>query len=115
MTGQDALRALRRAGAKPACVWVADEDGAIAKQAARDWYKEPNPFAGKLFAHIQLTATDIPETLDFRALIGLQVHLVCERGDARAKRVFDALAAAKPAFLIAVQGGKVWTHGGKNG
>lgn len=115
MTGHDALLKLRRAGMKPACVWVLDEDGPEAAQAARDWIKEPNAFAEKLFAHIQLTAADIPEALDFRPLVGLRVHMVCERGEARARRVFKALTAANPAFLIAEQGGEVWTHGEQNG
>jgi hypothetical protein len=115
MTGHDALLKLRRAGRKPACVWVLDDDHPASAQIARDWHLEPNPYAGKVFAHIRLVDTDIPESLDFRPLIGLQVHMTCSRGPDRAKRVFDSLAAAEPVFLIAVQGGEVWTHGGING
>lgn len=115
MTGHDALLKLRRAGMKPACVWVFDDDSQVSIVAARDWHKEPNAFAEKLYAHIHLTALDIPETLDFRPLVGLRVHMNCDRGEVRARRVFDSLAAAKPAFLIAAQGGEVWTHGGIDG
>lgn len=115
MTGHDALLKLRRSGLKPACVWVLDDDEPASAQIARDWHTEPNAFAQKLFAHIRLVAADVPEALDLRCVVGLQVHLTCDRGPARAKRVFNAIAAADPAFLIAVHGGEVWTHGGING
>lgn len=115
MTGQDALLKMRRGGMVPDCVWVCDDDTAASVRSARDWHTQPNPFTGKLAAHIRLTATDIPETLDFRLLVGLRVHLTCHRSASRARRVFDAMAAAKPAFLIAAHDGEIWTHGGVNG
>lgn len=115
MTGHDALLKLRRAGLKPACVWVLDDDEPTSLRMARDWHTEPNTVAQKFFAHIQLAQTDIPESLDFRPLVGLQVHLRCARGKARARRVFNSLAAAEPAFLIAAEGGEIWTHGGIDG
>lgn len=115
MTGHDALLKMRRGGVVPDCVWVYDDDTAASVLSARDWHTQPNPFTGSLAAHIRLTALDIPETLDFRPLVGLRVQMVCSRDAARARRVFDSLAAANPAFLIAEVGGEVLTHGGTNG
>lgn len=115
MTGDKALWQMRRAGVKPACAWVHDDDDRESALRAREWHLEPNPFTQKLFAHIQLSATDNPGTLDFRCLIGMRVHMVCERGSDRARRVFKALADAEPAFLIALHKGEIWTHGGLNG
>lgn len=115
MTGHQALLSLRRAGMKPACVWVLDDDAPTSIKAAQTWHAEPNPFAHKLFAQIHLSDTDTPESLDLRCLMGLRIHMTCARGTARAKRLFAALIAAKPAFLIAEHDGEVWTHGGLNG
>jgi len=115
MTGHEHLLALRRSGMVPACVWVSDDDTTASIRSARDWHTQPNSVLGKLVAHIRLAADDIPETLDFRPLVGLRVHLVCDRDQARSRRVFRALADAKPSFLIAAHGGEVWTHGGPNG
>lgn len=115
MTGQQHLIALRRAGKKPACVWVHDDDWPMSKQGAREWHTQPNPFAGKVFAELQVSDTDIPETLDLRCLVGLQVHLMSDRGEERARRMFNAIASAEPALLVAVIGGEVLFHGGSNG
>lgn len=115
MTGHEPLLKMRRSGKRPACVWVTDDDSRHSIQAAADWHQMPNPFTEKLFAHIHVRESDIPESLDFRCLVGLTVHMECERGEERARRLFDSIVEAGPAFVIAVQGEQVWTHGVKNG
>jgi len=115
MTGHEPLLKMRRAGKKPACVWVTDEDSSYAIKAAADWHLMPNPFTEKLFAHIHIKESDVPEALDFRCLVGLTVHMECERGSDRAQRLFKAIVDASPAFVISVQDKQVWTHGEKNG
>jgi hypothetical protein len=92
MTGHQQLLAMRRKGFKPAGVCVVDGVSIF----ARDWHEEPNSYDGQFHAEVQIDEHDIPEALDLRFLIGLSVVLVGERGDARARRVFDAICAAKP-------------------
>lgn len=115
MTGHEQLIAMRRAGKRPACVWVWDDADPVSARAAREWQDNPNPFAGKLYAEIHLSETDVPEALDFRALVGMRVHLFNNRGADRARRVFKAISKAEPGFLISVVGDEVLIHGGANG
>lgn len=115
MTGQQPLIALRRAGKKPACVWVHDDDWPMSLRGAREWHTQPNPFTGKVFAELHIAESDMPETLDLRCLVGLQVHLMSDRGDERARRMFNAIANAEPSLLVAVIAGEVVFHGGSNG
>lgn len=110
MTGHEALLKLRRAGKRPACAWVVDSDDKLAVDMAMDWHKEPNPYAHKLFAHIRLKSDEVPEALDFRCLVGLEVHLECRRGRDRAQRLFKAISQANPALLMAAHSGEVWVH-----
>lgn len=110
MTGHEALLQMRRAGRKPACVWIADSDEPIFKAMAADWHKEPNPFAHKLFAHIQILETDVPEYLDLRCVIGLPVHLELTRDEKRAKRLFKAVTEALPSQVLASFGKQVWIY-----
>lgn len=110
MTGHEPLLQMRRAGKRPECAWVLDDDAPDHLLVARTWHELPNEFTHKFQAHIHTRSTDIPETLDLRCLVGLQVHLVCGRSADRCKRLFDAVAAAKPALLIATHGDEVWTH-----
>lgn len=110
MTGHEPLQRMRRAGRRPACVWVMDDDTQTSRDQAATWHQHPNPFAGKAFAHILLAADDIPEAVDFRCLVGLQVHMDTHRGPARAKRLFGALVAAGAEIVIAADQG--WVHTG---
>lgn len=114
MTGHEPLQKLRRTGRKPACVWVMDDDAPISRSMANDWHTEANPFDSKVHAHIAINPDDIPEALDFRCLVGMTVHMECNRGKDRAKRLFDALVAAGPKVVMAVQGGDVWVKHGEN-
>lgn len=113
MTGHEPLLQMRRAGRKPACVWVLDDDSAETRTLASDWQTFPNAFSQKYHAHIRLNADDVPEAMDFRCLVGLQVHLSSSRGKARARRIFDAIAAASPDMVLAVQGDDFWIHQGE--
>jgi hypothetical protein len=116
MKGHNALLKMRRDGLKPECAWLLDDDSTASAKSAQDWHTEPNPFTGRLAAYIQLSSADTPELLDLRMLVSLRVLMVCCRSDKRARRVFDSIASANPSFLIAEQGGEIWTHtGGING
>lgn len=109
MTGQDALLKMRRARRRPSFVFVVDGDHEYDIVRSGDWQREPNPFAGRCFAHLRVLATDLPEALDFRCLVGLPVHLLSERSDERGRRLFDAIKDASPSFLIAAIGDEVLT------
>ena len=113
MTGHEPLLQMRRAGVKPACVWVMDDDTPASRQQAAEWAELPNAFSRKYHAHIRLNADDVPEAMDFRCLVGLQVHVSSGRGEARARRIFDAIAAAGPDAVLAVQGDDLWVYQGE--
>lgn len=115
MTGHQHLIAMRRAGMRPACVWVWDDADPLSARAAREWQDSPNPFAGKLFADIHIAETDVPEALDFRCLVGMHVHLFNDRSEERARRMFRAIEKAAPARLVSVIGLEVLIQGGSNG
>jgi len=116
MTGHEPLLQMRRAGRKPACVWVHDDDTAATREMASDWQTFPNAFSQKYHAHIRLNADDVPEAMDFRSLVGMQVHMSSARGSDRAKRLFEAIKAASPSMVLAVQGDEMWCfNGAKNG
>lgn len=110
MTGHEALLNMRRSGVKPACVWVIDADYKLCIDMSMDWHQEPNPYANKLFAHIRLRADEVPEALDFRCLVGMEVHLECRRGRERSQRLFKAISQVKPSMLMAVHSGEAWIH-----
>lgn len=111
MTGHEALRALRRAHRVPRCVWITDGEDV----RARDWQDEPNSADSQRHAVITLAASDIPEAMDFRCCVGLEVHIAGERGEARAKRIHNALIEANAKRVItsihAPEGVQLLTHG----
>lgn len=115
MTGHQQLIAMRRAGKRPACVWVWDDADQMSARAAREWQDNPNPFVWKLFACIHIAEADVPEALDFRCLVGMHVHLFNDRSEDRARRMFKAIEKAEPALLVSVIGREVLIHGGANG
>ena len=98
MTGHQQLLAMRRKGFKPRGVFVVD---GVAPEAAI-WHRNPNSYSGQLHAEIQIDASDVPEALDLRVLVGMSVWLQGERSDERTKRLFDAICAAKPFAVGAV-------------
>lgn len=110
MTGHEALQAMRRARRVPRCVWITDGEDV----RARDWHEEVNLFDLQRHAVIAVAAADIPEALDFRCLVGLEVHLAAERGQARAQRLHAALIEAGASKVITTVHGEVpelITHG----
>lgn len=110
MTGHEALQAMRRARRVPRCVWITDGEDI----RARDWQDEPNLFDRQKHAVIAIAATDIPEALDFRCVVGLEVHVAAERGQARAKRLHAALVDAGAKKVITTVHGEapeLITHG----
>lgn len=105
MTGHEELRHMRRDGRIPRAVWITDGDDI----RARDWNAEVNCTDEQRHAVISLAAGDIPEATDFRACIGLEVHIAGERGEARAKRLHAALieAGARRVITSTYENGKV--------
>lgn len=110
MTGHEPLLALRRKGYVPAAVWVDDTDSALVWSAARDWHVQPNPYSGSLYAEIVLRADDMPETMDFRCLVGLRVFAGSARSEERAARLFEAVKAANPAVVVSTLNGETQVH-----
>lgn len=111
MTGLEALQTMRRTRRVPRCVWVTDGDDA----RAQDWSEEPNCADMQRHAVLSLAANDIPEAMDFRCCIGLEVHVAGERGEARARRIHAALIDAEAKRVITSiytpQGIELLTHG----
>lgn len=96
MNGHQALLDMRRARKTPRCVWITDGDDI----RARDWHEEVNHADQQRHAVISLAAEDIPEALDFRCCVGLEVHIAAERGEARARRLHAALIDAEAKRVI---------------
>lgn len=108
MIGMTPLIHMRQAGYRPSAVFVSDTDDV---QRAQTWQRAPNLFNRCWHAHIAIQAQDIPEGLDFRPLVGLKVHLVDARTNGRLKRLYKAILAAQPAYVIAVIDDKVFLRG----
>ena len=104
MTGHEQLLALRRRGMAPSSVWVTDTDLPMCWQIARDWHIHGD------YPAIVLRADDTPEAMDFRCLVGLQVHARSDRSEERGARLFDSIKAANPALVVAVLNGEVCAH-----
>lgn len=96
MTGHEALHKMRRNKLVPRAVWITDGDDV----RARDWHEEPNCCDLQKHACISIAETDIPETLDFRSVVGLEVHLSGERGPVRLRRLHAALIDAEARRVI---------------
>lgn len=107
MTGDRPLIAMRRAGANPAGVWIADSDDHYARVTSRDWTQHRDEQSGHRAAHIRLDANDIPEALDLRCVVGLTCHVSTDRGATRFDRIFDALIAAGAAVVVGVHNDEV--------
>lgn len=107
MTGHLALLDMRRQGHRPIGVWITDGETICAS----DWTREPNPFLGDFCPAVRLDASDIPETLDFRFVVGLTVHVACCRGDSRGRRLHQCLVDAKARVVATVLSNEVLLHG----
>lgn len=110
MTGHENILVMRRKGYAPAGVWVTDTDSAMCKQVAKDWHRETNPYTGQFFPQVVLSAMDTPEAMDFRFLVGLQVHARSDRSEDRNARLFEAIKKANPAVVAAVLNGQTTIH-----
>lgn len=111
MTGDQALRAMRHSHRTPRCVWITDGDDV----RARDWSDEVNHADQQRHAVLSLAESDIPEALDLRCCVGLEVHVAGLRGSARATRIHNALIDAEARRVItsihAPDGVQLLTHG----
>ena len=102
MKGMPQLIELRRKGFKPACAYVYDDSSRLFHLSASEWHYSPNRSDGnRLYAHIQLDEVDIPERLDLRPLVGLEVHLLGFRSEARTRRLFEAMKRITPLVIAA--------------
>lgn len=111
MTGLEALQTMRRARRVPRCVWITDGPDVRARGAL----DEPNYADMQRHAVLSVSESDIPETLDFRCCIGLEVHIAGDRGPDRAQRLHAALVEAEAKRVITSiytpQGIELLTHG----
>jgi len=103
MTGDLALIALRKTGVTPSGVWVSDSDDEYARVTGREWPMHREPVSKHLAAHIRIEASDIPEALDLRCVVGLTCHVHGDRGATRFDRLFDALIAAGARVVVGIQ------------
>ena len=115
MNGHQQLLVMRRAGGYPHAIWVTDGDD----RRAVDWHREPNIADGKYHAVVRIDAQDIPEVLDLRWAIGLEVHVCAERGASRGRRLHQALVDAQARRVITsihgATGVDLLLHGVANG
>ena len=115
MNGHEPLLTMRRSGGVPRAVWVADGEA----PRSTDWHREPNCCDGEYHAVVRIDPQDIPEVLDLRWAIGLEVHLTAERGEPRARRLHEALIAAQARRVITsihgASGVDLILHGVSNG
>jgi hypothetical protein len=110
MTGDKALKELRRLHRIPRCVWVMDSDDFYAKETALTWCDHRNVFDREFHAHIRVEAHDMPEALDLRCVVGLECHLAGDRSSSRTRRLFQALIEAGAAKVVALADGEVLIH-----
>lgn len=106
MIGQEKLLAMRRMGRKPVGVWITDGP----TRCAADWHREANPYLGRYCPAVSLDETDVPELVDLRFAVGLTVLVGCLRGDARGRRLHNALVAAKAQTVATVLSNEVLFH-----
>ena len=110
MTGHENILVMRRKGYAPAAVWVTDTDAPLAVACAKDWHRKTNAYTQQFCPQVVLSAGDTPEAMDFRFLVGLQVHSRSDRGNDRETRLFEAIKKANPAVLAAVLNGQTTIH-----
>lgn len=107
MKGQAQLIAMRSAGKVPVAVWVTDSDDTYSRETARDWHQHANISDGQHHAHLRIEASDIPDVLDLRCVVGLNCHIATDRGQTRFERLFEAFKAAGARAVIGVCDGSV--------
>lgn len=100
MKGYDAIVSLRKARKIPASVCIVDG----VSPGCNEWQQHINPYDGQLYAAVQIDATETPESLDLRALVGLVVLINGERSKARTERIFAAVKSAGAKAVVATYG-----------
>lgn len=102
MTGLDTVIELRKRGLKPKAVFI----DLVLALAAID---EPLSLSG--IAYVEILASDSLAAIDFRALVGLNVHVYDNAGDPnRQRKVASMVAAVEPALLVVpMVDGATWT------
>lgn len=96
MTGHQPLIAMRRQGYRPEAVHLIDGDVV----GLNEWQNHANPYTGTVQAEVRIAADDVPEALDLRWVVGMPVHVHAWRSVSRARRIHEALIAAKPATVM---------------
>ena len=102
MTGLDTVIELRKQGLKPEAVFI-------------DLELTPSAFADPLslfgIVNVEILASDSLTAIDFRALVGLTVHVYDNAGDSnRQRKVASMVAAVEPSLLVVpMPGGGTWT------
>lgn len=96
MNGHEPLIAMRRAGYRPESVHLIDGDAV----GANDWHNHANPYTGTVQAEVRIDAADVPEALDFRWAVGMTIQVHAWRSLSRARRLHEALIAAKPSLVL---------------
>lgn len=110
MTGHQPLIAMRHDRRVPACVWLTDGPD----PSAGDWHMYLNCFDCRMHATISIAATDIPEALDLRCVVGLPVHVSGIRGESRVRRLHDAAVVAKARLVVTVLPNSILFHNENN-
>lgn len=105
MNGYQPLLDMRRSGFVPPAIFVTD--GEVECDLDKRW---TDPIWGSRFAHVRIDDGDVPEALDLRFAVGLQVHIDGLRGDDRAKRLHDAFVAAGAKCVGTITETNFWTH-----
>lgn len=105
MNGHQPLIAMRRAGLVPPAVFVTD--GAVEFDLDKNWTDE---LRGSVFAHVRIDERDIPEALDLRFAVGMQIHIDGLRGDDRAKCLHDAFVATAPKLVATITKDNFWIY-----
>ena len=105
MNGHQPLIELRRRRLTTPAVFVTD--GAVEFNLDRNW---THPVWGSDFAHVRIDEADIPEALDLRFAVGLNVHLDGRRGEARAQRLHHAFIAADARAIATFCYPQLWSY-----
>lgn len=107
MNGHQQIIAMRRDGRKPVAVWITDGFDPMANK----WHLEPNCMDGRMYASVQVESLDIPEALDLRFLVGMNVHVAGDRENSRTRRLYASVVAAKPRLAICIFDAEILFHG----
>lgn len=97
MKGADAVFAMRRAGKRPKGVWITQTESPYCLM----WQKYDDLHA---YPEIEILATENPESLDLRFIVGLTAH-VSGKTYQSGKRLHHALLKSGAKRVITVVGG----------